>query len=704
MKFSTCICIAAWLFFLCLAGCGSDEANTVTTDAGMADSADSPADDVSLPEDEAVSPDTGSPDVGGTIDSGASISDPGSSGGDTPGAIGRVEDPVVLLGAQVSGLANVPAQDIVAFRREGGAWVQIPVQVDERAVQDFCEIYGKSSGLWTDSPACKTGKAITATFYTDASTFTGSDPDPSLDLDDEVVFMARDAGDRIGAWNAPPSVVAGSGVELELTDGSDKAYVYLFARDGDSLVPGAGAQYVAYDFVLKDGVSYTENYDLYGYNCGGNNSTCNPSMTENSTVEGATYSRHFSARWVTDELRITAGDATGVDILDIHQNRFGPGNCGRHVLTFSTAEGAYIVNKNGPVRGIRSYLGANSGPLTQRDHFFYDRREDIVTNLRVHALAVGIMDVFDYSTEAIGMTYYNDLNPGGLTIDGIPDTADETGLPQWEYVTGPQGSLVMTGLLDSSLELSFARFFWADEEDASFNQCATSTIIDAPDGAALGTSGVWLEGSLPNTAPKNGLRDHIMATRIIYYREPGITMDDVLALVVGAQSPVQVAARSVGEGGLGETCGDGTCGVDETASCALDCVPIDGSCGDGVCLPPEDSVACAADCPFDDDGVVECGDTTCDAGFENQLSCPKDCWPLYAGVLNCVDASCEGQLDACADEPECVELVACVGPCVATGGGAWQCISTCAATEMTPQPNLNTANALLACGNNANCF
>ena len=62
------------------------------------------------------------------------------------------------------------------------------------------------------------------------------------------------------------------------------------------------------------------------------------------------------------------------------------------------------------MRAIRSYIGANSGPLTQRDHIFYARREDIRTFLRVHAIP-GVLDFFDYSSAAIGMTYRNNATP-----------------------------------------------------------------------------------------------------------------------------------------------------------------------------------------------------------------------------------------------------------------------------------------------------
>ena len=622
---------------------------------------------------------------------------------DIPGSIDRIEDPVVVLGAQLSQLQQVDAGSIVAFSRVEGAWVQVPVQVDERVVQDFCEIYGKSSGRWGSEPACKTNRVVEALFYADPETFTGPDTNPAFDADDELVFMARDGGDRVVDWSAPEGVVAGSGVELSLLDDTDEAWIYLFERQDPGLEPGAGRDYVRYQLSLH-GIDYKTEYDLYGYNCGGDDGRCEPSMTEDSVIEGAVYSRHFAARWVTDRLQITAGDATGVDILDLHQSRFGPDSCGRHVLTYSTAEGAFVANKDGPVRAIRSYLGANSGPLTQRDHHFYDHREDIVTHLRVHAISKGLMDLFDYSEAAVGMTYFNDLNPDGLTIDGVPDAANDTAAQQWELVTGPQGSLVMTGLIDVSFDVSFAHFFWADERDPSYHQCNTSDTLDAPDSQAFGTSGTWLDGPLPDTDPKNGSSDHSMNTRVIYFQPPGLDVASAQALAQRAAAPVAVRTRPIGLAGTGEDCGDGTCGPGEDASCALDCLPVDGSCGDTLCLPPETSAVCPADCGGSDEGVDDCGDGVCDGSVENELSCASDCWPAYTDALDCAERACDGLLDACADEAECVELVVCVADCVATGSGATQCISDCATTAETPASEVDAATELLVCGSSSGCF
>ncbi|EDM75922.1 hypothetical protein PPSIR1_25126 [Plesiocystis pacifica SIR-1] len=181
-------------------------------------------------------------------------------------------------------------------------------------------------------------------------------------------------------------------------------------------------------------------------------------------------------------------------------------------------------------------------------------------------------------------------------------------------------------------------------------------------------------------------------------------------VVLGAQLPaltqVDAAyARTIDAEGRGADCGDGECSEGEASSCAMDCAPVDGSCGDSICEPPENSTSCLADCPNGGGGGMgaECGNGACD-GVENQLSCAPDCWAPFSNQVACVEANCEGLLDACADEQECVDVTVCVGGCVAGGGALNACLTDCAAQVMPAQVNLDTANAMFACGNMAGCF
>ena len=83
--------------------------------------------------------------------------------------------------------------------------------------------------------------------YTDPSTFVGADSDPTLDANDEVAFMAADAGGPRTASFAPPGVDPASSVEVRITDPIDGGvgYVYLF-KDTSGLDPAAGQDYVSY--------------------------------------------------------------------------------------------------------------------------------------------------------------------------------------------------------------------------------------------------------------------------------------------------------------------------------------------------------------------------------------------------------------------------------------------------------------------------
>ncbi len=408
--------------------------------------------------------------------------------------LNRPEDPVVMTGAQLPSLQNVAAGDVVAFRWVNG-WDQVPIQVDERKLVDLGTVYnGTPMGFAT-------------IVYADPGTFTGADTDAEIDPDDELAFMARDVGLQAPAGTAAPAgVVAGSGVQVKVTStlgGTARdGRIYLFKRSG-SLSPGAGESYVTYSFQLLSG-AYKTTYKLQD--------GPNP---ENTTVSTPFYEVHFADRWLKDSLRIKAGAASEVDILDRAKALLVPGNCGRSEDTFDDAEGAFIANRAGPVRAIRSYIGANSGPLTQREHIFYEQREDVRTFLRVHSIP-GPLDFFDYSAAASGMVYANNVNTGGVTIDGAPDTP-AAGRLTWETVRGPQGALSMVHSLVSDIPNLPSSSYYLDNKTpggGAQTQCTG-------DAAAYGSSGPWANGALPNTDPRTAPFNSLRSNRTIYFEPPG---------------------------------------------------------------------------------------------------------------------------------------------------------------------------------------
>jgi hypothetical protein len=454
----------------------------------------------------------------------------------------RTSEPVVLTGDALPPVRGVAPDRVAAFRYDGfnGGWHQIPVQVDERHVVDFRAVHNNTPPY-----------SLQSLEYSDPGTLAGPDPNPDVDRDDEVVFMARDAFGRAPAGVPDPAGVRpGSGHEVRITDPLDPdaaGWVYLFVHDG-SLDPAAGKDYVDYSFDLLAG-EYPEDYDFDGRGDVIGDPPANPTPPanpENSRVTTPFYRERFADRWITDELRITAGSATGVDILD--RNRLGvpfvtpdPVVCPRTENTFAAGHGAFVANIDGPVRAIRDYIGANSGQYTQRRQVFYDRREDLTTFLRVHSLPVGPSDLLDYSAAATGMTYRNDLMSGAVRIDGSPDSVP-AGRLTWELAEGSQGSLVAAHRVDTDIPDFQITSIHLDDATPAALPCSG-------DAEARGTSGPSIQNGLPSTdaTPRGGPGPDYRLTshRTHFYEPPGLTAEAARRRGDEARTPLatEVAPR-----------------------------------------------------------------------------------------------------------------------------------------------------------------
>ncbi len=471
--------------------------------------------------------------------------------GHPPSELGREADPVVLSGDAVEPLLGRDPARLVGFRHQG-SWEQVPIQVDERAVIDLISLEAFTSCDF----AFADGAESRALLYVGAGTHTGPDPEPLLDGDDEITFMLADAGSRPATLVDPPGVVSGSGVEVAVSspdDGEEVAYLYLFTGDG-SLQQGAGSEYGSYAFSLDAG-AYPEAYDFCG--------AVNP---EDSWFRSDHYQRHFSDRVLSDQMRITASGASGVDILDRHDNDMGL--CatvpGFDLWAMLGGTGSLAVNKRGPVRSIRSFVGASGG--MRQTHLFYRSREDIITYLKIPAAALGENtdplitaaknDLLDHSSEATGMKYYNCSNPQGVTIDGVPDgvavlEADQSAMSApdadkyaWELVTGVQGSLVSVfapGESGPGVDLGYqVTGYYTDDASAT----SFGSECNGDDGALYGMSGITAAAVVTACPEPDCVYDN-EARRIMYYLPPGITVSDARQLSRHVYHPPEVTVASV---------------------------------------------------------------------------------------------------------------------------------------------------------------
>lgn len=465
--------------------------------------------------------------------------------------------PVVLEGAQVPNLLGTDPRHVVGFAWDGSSWHQVPVQVDERDLvspgviyhlptSSYPKLYGTSALL---TIPVYTPPATATADYRSYATYTPPDSDPTVDADDEISFLADDTG-----VSAPPEAGTPTGVDpttrevVAVTDPlapTQQGYVYLF--HSDTLTGGsAGTTGVDYQFSLDSG-DYLATYKMGNASLAPNKAWgFNP---EHSTVTTPVYAQTFSDRWLQDGLTINHAGTTSPDLLDRSMYNV-PLGCGRTEDTFDgadTGEGAFIVNISGPVRAIRSYLGANSFKWTSVSDVFYPGRQDTTIDLRGHAGMPGFGMADDFTTGLTGLTYSDAANTA-LPIDGSPDTftpiTATTGgptAPSWQVVTGPQGSLFTSRSIDTSITGLVLSSTYVDQSPASPKPCTGDTSSWGRSGFQIMSPGLSVPGTDPTLA---ATYDTFTSSRTRYFAGPDFDVTAAPMLDAQVQNPLTVTVTN----------------------------------------------------------------------------------------------------------------------------------------------------------------
>jgi hypothetical protein len=296
-------------------------------------------------------------------------------------------------------------------------------------------------------------------------------------------------------------------------------------------VPSAHKSYITgYKFSFKhNGIAhgladYKKYYDLF--------TGPNP---ESSYVVTPYYRRGFADRWIDDTLEIDTGTNNAMmNLYSNHSSSLEPGSCGRSEYTFSgedtlgrpstvcnplstplpQSEGAFVTNIAGPIRAIRSYMGCNSGPLTQRTNIFYEQMEMDYIYLRIHQIAA-IMDFYNYNPRAGSMVYNNNNNnpatqPGwvsnnglkGISIDGVPDADWKNGPLEWELINSTYGNIFRHVNINTNIPLYkagaqfptiYMQSYYLDDYNAQVQSATDGTKCQCTgDGHAWGAGGIFL--------------------------------------------------------------------------------------------------------------------------------------------------------------------------------------------------------------------
>ncbi|MEM6696821.1 MAG: T9SS type A sorting domain-containing protein [Bacteroidota bacterium] len=543
-------------------------------------------------------------------------------------------DPVVLKGDEINCMLGEDPDMVVAFSYESGSWTQIPMQIDEMILLDITAAYGPNDCPYRSFE----NVPWDVLFYCDPNSHIGEDTtNPNFDTDDELAFMAKDAGAEAPSSSCPEGVVNSTKCELEVKDPTNNntiGYVYVFRQSG-GLDQAAGRDYVSHDF------SYGTDYKRDYVHCVRKQPGVNP---EDTRVQTDNYEIQFHNRWREDVLKITAGNANGEDILDAHQMTITLGGCDHTEESFATNSGAIPTAIDGPVRAIRSTMGASSGPYIQMTYKFTECRVDYTFNFRLHPFK-GFYDIFDLSNAASGMQYYNDQNQGGVTINGSQDNINTGNPNKWELITGNEGSIVVSYQHETDMSVGTMAQYDAGQRQgavvAYYDDSGGGTAYKCTgDGRAIGSSGFHLRTlqctdrryafeQYPECSPNfvktfNHYRTH-------YILPPNQTTSTASKYGQYAKNPLTADVQALGSCTTAEpTCDDGIQngdeeGIDCGGSNCPDCP--EPTCDDGIQNGDETGIDCGGSdcpvCPTCDDGIQNGDEEGIDCGGSDCPACPS---------------------------------------------------------------------------------
>jgi len=452
----------------------------------------------------------------------------------------RPSYPVVLTGKDVAALLGAAPGRIVGFAWRYGKWVQVPVQVDQKVLAP--------KGQGGSNPAVPL-KARWKSHYIFADPNHAAGPGgATLGDHDEIALLYDEFSEPAGAAATDPGgVVPKSRVDLKAAlQGQPPRWLSLFQSAG-ALKPDAGRKPVAYSFhsliapedrqrweeVTPEISSYRfiphrkENKVTY---------QLPPLPSEDSAVRGENYQVRFDARNRLGELKILTAGASGDNILE--HDKFYYGSDMRQQTYLVSIGNRILADIGGPVRAIRMRQLEWSASLGYDEWVFYPRMVEAARHWIIHkgpALWFGM----NFSESAIGMTYYDNLNERGVTIDGQPDDV-RTGELKWQFIAGKPGSLLIQHSLDTNIqELPRSSRYFDVKDPFYFTRNATFPDTGA---FAHGASGP-LYGPYPQTAPKGEGGDYMVIRRRFLFGPPGMSLAQVKAAVEQPLPTLEVINR-----------------------------------------------------------------------------------------------------------------------------------------------------------------
>jgi hypothetical protein len=360
-----------------------------------------------------------------------------------PKTLDRNLEPVIVKGNSVDALSGAPVGHLFVYTYNGiSLGGQIPAQVDEITM----------SGHYT---------AI---------------EDGLLDANDEIVFMAKDLGDR--APN-PASLtttlpISAAWYEIEVTDPlspTKKGWAYLVRS---SSLP----------------ISFSSDYVNY--------------LTATQRVTTNRYEAGFTNAYAgLDYFNLNgSGDILDRTKLRVVINFFGiPWPFTEDDLSNDDVE--TILIKDGPVRVILMQLvtASPTPPIAEGSvritNLAYASLLQSTASVSFTFPISGVRTSVDFNNTITGATFYNASISGGVAIDGRPDAVPVTPLSNWGQVSTTTGRLVQVANPASATPAGGSqKNYYCDDNDPNPGALECDGTPKSGDNVAYGDTGLLIEGGI----------------------------------------------------------------------------------------------------------------------------------------------------------------------------------------------------------------
>lgn len=310
----------------------------------------------------------------------------------------RYHDPVVVQVSQLADLEHHDSRGYRLYSRRRAILEPIPFQFDERDGEDF--VFRDGTG----------------------------EPAFALDADDELVFMARDAGEQATPDELPADHDEAREIEVHDPVTGGRAWVYLLHFSGTPPPPST-SRYAAFDAASNRARALS--YEI----------TYAPERSYFTDV------RVRGAQGVREQALLARTRLLVNPTFSLLLTSWSP------VFDEESFSSSIDGIRNGPVRAIRRVrqsldLGAAlpAAPGGTVYTYFYASSYWTPTVFSIPAVALGALETFrfreleDFGADASGIEYWDGANPRGVRFTGQsrPDHVDSD--HEWWAISGPGGA------------------------------------------------------------------------------------------------------------------------------------------------------------------------------------------------------------------------------------------------------------------------